>query len=152
MRTRGPQQAVAAERVIAAPAQRLFDIVADPAMHSVIDGSGTVRALRKGSPRRLSQGARFGIAMRIGLPYPITNKVVEFEEGRLLAWEHLGRARWRYRFDPVDGGTRVTESWDVSPSPRWLAAALGLLGFPARNQTGIERTLERLEAEATKPS
>ena len=127
-------------------------MVADPAMHSVIDGSGTVKALRKGSPRRLSQGARFGIAMRLGVPYPITNKVVEFEEGRLLAWEHLGRARWRYRFDPVADGTRVTESWDVSPSPRWLVAAYRLLGFPARNRAGIERTLGLLEAEATKPT
>ncbi len=153
MRTHAPQQEeVSVERVIAAPAQRLFDVVADPAMHAVIDGSGTVKALRSGSPRRLSQGARFGIAMRIGVPYPITNKVVEFEEGRLLAWEHLGRARWRYRFEPIDGGTRVTESWDLSPSPRLLALALRLLRFPARNRTGMERTLERLEAEATKPS
>jgi len=142
---------VSVERIIAAPAQRLFDVVADPAMHAVIDGSGTVKALRKGSPRRLSQGATFGIAMRLGVPYPITNRVVEFEEGRLLAWEHIGRARWRYRFEPVEGGTRVTESWDATPSPRVLAIAYGLLGFPARNRAGIERTLERLDAEATKP-
>ena len=85
--------------------------------------------------------------MRIGPPYRITNTVVEFEEGRLLAWDHLGRARWRYRFEPVDGGgTRVVESWDYSPAPRWLALALGLLGFPRRNRRGMERTLERLEA------
>ncbi len=134
------------ERVIPAPAQRLFDVVADPALHAVIDGSGTVRALREGSPRRLSPGAKFGIAMRLGVPYPITNTVVGFEEGRVLAWEHLGRARWRYRFDPVDGGTRVTECWDPSPSPPLLAVVYRLLRFPARNRAGIERTLERLEA------
>ncbi|HVF15041.1 MAG TPA: SRPBCC family protein [Acidimicrobiales bacterium] len=144
-RARG-SKVVSVERVIPAPAQRLFDVVADPAMHSVIDGSGTVKALRKGSPERLSLGARFGIAMRIGVPYPITNTVVEFEEGRQLAWEHIGRARWRYCFEPVDAGTRVTESWDFSPSPRWLALGYRLLRFPSRNRPGMERTLEQLES------
>lgn len=142
---------VTVERVIAAPAQKLFDVIADPAMHSVIDGSGTVKALGEDSPRRLSPGAKFGVAMRIGLPYRITNEVVEFEEGRLLAWRHMGGARWRYRFEPVDGGTRVTESWDYSPSPTWVAIGLRLLRFPTRNRPGMERTLERLEAEVTKP-
>jgi len=141
---------VSVERVIAAPAQRLFDVVADPAMHSVIDGSGTVKALTGESPRRLAPGTTFGVAMHLGVPYRITNRVVEFEEGRLLAWQHMGRARWRYRFEPVEGGTRVTESWDYSPSPKWVAVVLRLLRFPTRNRPGMERTLERLEAEVTR--
>ena len=144
--TTGDARVVSVERFIPAPTQRLFDVVADPALHPVIDGSGTVNALRPGSPRRLSDGAEFGVAMRIAVPYRITNKVVEFEEGRLLAWQHMGRARWRYRFDPVDGGTRVTESWDYSPSPAWIALVYRLLRFPSRNRPGMERTLERLEA------
>ena len=41
---------VSESRVIDAPAQQLFDIVADPAMHARIDGSGSVRALRSGGP------------------------------------------------------------------------------------------------------
>ncbi len=149
MKLRRRHRVVSVERVIPAPAQRLFDVVADPAMHSVIDGSGTVKAVREGSPRRLSLGARFAVAMRIGLPYRITNEVVEFEEGRLLAWRHFGGARWRYRFEPVDGGTRVTESWDYSPSPTWMAVGLHLLRFPSRNRPGMQRTLERLEAEVS---
>ncbi|HEY2984278.1 MAG TPA: hypothetical protein VGJ38_09015 [Jatrophihabitantaceae bacterium] len=36
-------------RMITADPQTLFDIVADPAMHPVIDGSGTVRAARPGT-------------------------------------------------------------------------------------------------------
>jgi uncharacterized protein YndB with AHSA1/START domain len=147
----GQPRAVTVERVIAAPAQRLFDVVADPALHSVIDGSGTVKGPRDGSPVRLSPGASFGMAMRLGTAYRITNTVVEFEEGRLLAWDHMGRARWRYRFEPLDDGrsTRVIESWDYSTAPRWLALALGLLGFRGRNRRGMERTLERLEAQVT---
>ncbi len=150
MRDDHPRQ-ITVERVIPAPAQRLFDVVADPAMHAVIDGSGTVKAVLEGAPARLAPGARFGMAMRIGTRYRITNRVVEFDEGRLLAWDHMGRVRWRYRFEPVDDGraTRVVESWDYSPAPRWLALALGLLGFRGRNRRGMQRTLERLEAEAT---
>ena len=34
---------VSASRLIGAPAQQLFDLVADPTMHPVIDGSGSVR-------------------------------------------------------------------------------------------------------------
>jgi uncharacterized protein YndB with AHSA1/START domain len=140
---------VSVERVIPAPAQRLFDVVADPAMHPVIDGSGTVKDVRRGSAPRLAPGERFQVAMHLGLPYRITNTVVEFEEGRRLAWDHMGRARWRYEFEPADGGTRVTESWDLSPSPWWLAVALRALGFSRRNRRGMQRTLERLEAQVT---
>ena len=126
------------ERTIPAPAHRLFDLVADPAMHPVIDGSGTVKAVADGAPDRLAPGARFGMAMRIGRPYRITNTVVEFEEGRLLAWDHLGRARWRYRFEPVDGGraTRVVETWDYSTAPRWLAPGPRAAGLPRPQPAG----------------
>ena len=147
----GQGRAVTVERTIPAPAHRLFDVVADPAMHPVIDGSGTVKAVGDGAPNRLAPGVRFGMAMRLGTPYRIMNTVVEFEEGRLLAWDHMGRARWRYRFEPLDGGraTRVVESWDYSPAPRWLALGLGVLGFRGRNRRGMERTLERLEVQVT---
>lgn len=149
-RAKGRQ--ITVERVIAAPAQALFDVVADPAMHPVIDGSGTVKAVRAGGPARLAPGARFGMAMRLGTRYRITNTVVEFEEGRLLAWDHLGRARWRYRFEPIDGGrrTRVSESWDWSRAPWWLARGLAVLGFRRRNRRSMAATLERLEAAVVK--
>ena len=38
-------------RHIDAPPQVLFDLVADPTMHPVIDGSGTVRGSRAGRAR-----------------------------------------------------------------------------------------------------
>ncbi|MBN9619927.1 MAG: SRPBCC family protein, partial [Actinobacteria bacterium] len=100
---------VTESRVIAAEPQRLFDIVADPAMHPVIDGSGSVRALRSGGPERLALGSTFGMDMKLGAAYKITNTVVEFEEGRRIAWRHFNGHIWRYVFEPVDGGTRVTE-------------------------------------------
>ena len=138
---------VSESRVIAADPQRLFDIVADPAMHPVIDGSGSVRESREGNTDRLSLGAKFGMDMKLGAPYKITNKVVEFDDGRTIAWRHFNGHVWRYIFEPVDGGTRVTEQWDARPAKNKLG--LVLMGFPARNRRGIRATLERLEEYAT---
>lgn len=134
---------VTVERLIAAPAQTIFDVLADPAQHPLIDGSGPVRSARGGRPRRLSPGARFGMSMRIGLPYPVRNTVVDFVEGERIAWTHLGRHRWIYELEPVEGGTMVKETFDYSQSltPRLYER----LDIPERNRRGMEPTLERLE-------
>ena len=137
---------VSALRVIAAEPQDLFDLIADPSMHAVIDGSDSVRGTRGGS-RKLGMGDRFTTNMRIGVPYLISNKVVEYDEGRRIAWAHLGRWRWRWEFAPVDGGTEVTETFDWSSSP--AKAYVTFAGWPARNRANIERTLERLDAYVT---
>ncbi len=128
--------------VVPAPPSQVFDLLADPRRHAEIDGSGTVKGQVKG-PARLSQGAKFGMRMRLGLPYVITSEVVEFEQDRRIAWRHVGHHVWRYELEPVDGGTRVTETFDWAPAraPR----ALELLKVPARNLRGIEGTLERLQ-------
>ena len=45
--------------------------------------------------------------MKMGAPYKIKNKVVEFEQDRLIAWRHIGLHRWRYELTPTAaGGTR----------------------------------------------
>lgn len=134
---------VTESRVIAAEPQRLFDIVADPAMHPVIDGSGSVREAREGNPPRLSAGAKFGMDMKLGAPYKITNKVVEFDEGHTIAWRHFNGHVWRYTFEPVEGGTKVTEQWDARPAKNRIG--LVLLGFPQRNRRGMRATLKRLD-------
>ena len=126
-----------------APAGRIFDLLADPANHPLIDGSGSVRASRSRGPRRLELGSRFGMDMRLGLPYRIRNTVVEYEPGRLIAWRHFNGHRWRWQLtDLGDGRTEVTETfdWSTALSPK----SIELLGFPARNRRGIEATLRRL--------
>ena len=126
--------------VPARPAQ-VFDLLADPRRHAEIDGSGTVRAALRG-PERLRLGARFGMRMRLGLPYVVRNEVVELVPDRRIAWRHLGHHVWRYELEPHEGGTRVTETfdWSTSRSPRALEA----LGIPARNARSIDATLSRL--------
>ena len=128
--------------VVPAPPSPVFDLLADPRRHAEIDGSGTVKGQVEG-PERLSLGARFGMRMHLVVPYRITSEVVELEPDRRIAWRHLGHHVWRYELEPVDGGTRVTETFDWAPARApW---ALELLRIPARNARGIETTLERLQ-------
>jgi uncharacterized protein YndB with AHSA1/START domain len=133
---------VSVERYISVPPDLIFDILARPSMHTAFDGSGTVRAHAKG-PARLSLGSRFGMRMRIALPYRITNTVVEFEEGSVIAWRHFGGHIWRYELRSHDGGTLVTESfdWSQARSPAAIEAA----GYPERNRRSMEATLARLD-------
>ena len=129
--------------MIPAERQHVFDVLADPAMHPVIDGSGTVRETGDRSPERLEYGAQFGMGMKMGAPYRITNTVVEFDEGRQLAWRHYHGHRWRYELEDVEGGTKVTETFDWSGArTKWT---LEVAGFPKKNLEAMERTLERLE-------
>jgi hypothetical protein len=134
---------VSETRIIAADPQRLFDVVADPAMHPVIDGSGSVQATRPGGPSRLSLGSKFAMDMKLGASYKILNTVVEFDEPTVIAWRHFNGHIWRYRFEPVEGGTLVTEQWDARHVGNRLL--LRLSGFPARNRKGIIATLQRLD-------
>jgi uncharacterized protein YndB with AHSA1/START domain len=55
------------ERVIAAPPEKIFDLLADPRRHRDIDGSGTVHEA-KNAPERLALGSTFGMSMRVGIP------------------------------------------------------------------------------------
>jgi uncharacterized protein YndB with AHSA1/START domain len=140
---------VSVERVIAAPPEKIFDVLADPSQHPVIDGSGTVKHTRGEEPARLSLGAKFGMSMRNGIPYVITNTVVEFEDNRLIAWRHFGGHRWRYELEPVGEGTRVRETYDWStailPTRLYIAAS----GWPKRADAAMTETLERLDAHVT---
>jgi uncharacterized protein YndB with AHSA1/START domain len=143
--TRGDRQ-VSVSRTIAAEPAVVFDVLVDPTKHPVIDGSGTVRQPR-GNPERLELGSRFTMGMRMGLPYVIRNTVVEFEPERLIAWRHWGGHRWRYRLEPVEGGTRVTETFDWSTAG--LPKGIELLGYPDKHPPAMRRTLARLDALVT---
>ncbi|GAA4421966.1 SRPBCC family protein [Actinokineospora soli] len=135
---------VSATRVINAPAATIFDLLADPAKHPLIDGSGTVRAALGTPGRRLGLGDRFGMDMKAGLPYKIRNTVVEFEENALIAWRHFYGHRWRWRLkDLGDGRTEVTETFDWSTA--WSGFLLEIAKFPAMNLKAIRATLERLD-------
>jgi hypothetical protein len=129
---------------IDAPANRIFDVIAQPAMHCVVDGSGTVRG-RLNGPDRLFLGAKFGMRMRIGLPYVIRNEVIEFEEDRRIAWRHVNRHVWRYEFTPLDEHrTRVTETFDGTTSR--FPAGLQVMKAYQANELAMAKTLVNLKA------
>ena len=62
--------------------------------------------------------------MRLGVPYSTVSEVVEYEPDRRIAWQtystikwlaRFGGGRiWRYELEPVDGGTLVRETWDIT--------------------------------------
>jgi Polyketide cyclase / dehydrase and lipid transport len=158
---------VSVTKLINADRQQLFDVLADPSQHPLIDGSGSVKAMRPGGPSRLSLGATFSMDMRLSTDYRIRNTVVEFEEPALIGWRHFNRHVWRYRLSEAPGGTEitgahggteitgapggtmVTEEWDARGARNRLG--LLLLRFPQRNRAGMIATLDRLAELVASP-
>ncbi len=123
-----PNDVVTVERVIAAPPEVIFALLVDPNRHSDFDGSGTVRD-SKGHATLLELGTTFGMSMHRSISYSTVNTVVECEENRRFAWQTRGAARivahvggqiWRYELEPVDGGTLVRESWDLTQATAYI--------------------------------
>jgi uncharacterized protein YndB with AHSA1/START domain len=136
---------VTGTRIIPAAPEEIFALLADPAMHPRLDGSGSVLTALPRGPRELVLGSRFAMSMKLGTRYTITNTVVEYEAGRLIAWRHFFGHRWRWQLAPERGGsTLVTETFD------WTTARIPLLisvsRFPRRNKQAINATLDRLAA------
>ena len=148
---------VSGERTIPAEPSAIFDLVADAARHHEIDGSGLVRDVKVGAPQKLGMGSTFGMSMKMGIGYSTVNTVIEFEEDRRIAWQtgfrgfvggFVGGRIWRYELEPVEGGTLVRESWDISRDHQRLL----LRRSPVAKQSAesIRKTLEKIEAIVTK--
>ena len=133
-----------------APPDVVFTILAAPRQHGRNDGSGSVGSNISGPDRLSRKGDRFIVRMKLfGVPYVIQNRVVEFEPDRLIAWRHFTANRWRYELAPTaDGGTTVTETFDMSRANRVTDALVRRAKFPERNRQGIIATLERLKKAA----
>ena len=141
----GSDLVTSAQIEINAPAQQIFDLIADPRCHQLFDGSGTVQGNISG-PVRLYLGAKFGMAMKIRLPYRITNTVVAFEEGRKISWCHLMKWTWSYQLDEIaNGKTVVTETFDAREIPFYAKRWLKLTGAMAHNPKWIAKSLVRLK-------
>lgn len=141
---------VTVERTIPAPPEAIFELLADPSRHPEIDGSGSVREV-KGPSRRLTLGSSFGMSMKLGMPYGTENTVVEFEEPKLIAWQTRGTGIvrlfggrvWRYELEPVEGGTLVRESWDITHESKLTKPVVRLAA--ATTAKNMSSTLERIE-------
>ncbi len=147
---------ISGRRLIPSEPEPIFDLLADPAGHAAIDGGDTVRSARSGG-RRLGPGDRFGMDMKLGIAYSTLNTVVEFEENRRIAWQTtasgmlgsvIGGRIWRYELEPVDGGTLVTETWDLSQE-KPLSKPLVKVAMSSSTEKNIQSTLERIEELVT---
>ncbi len=146
--------------VVEAPAERIYELVADlprmgdwsPECQQVewLDGStgstegATFIGHNKGGPGGLMKWSRRG-------------RVLAADPGREFAFvtEEGGResTEWRYRLEPVEGATRVTESYTV----RWIPTWARIVDVPTNRarelREGMRYTLERLkDAAETAPS
>lgn len=149
------QNVVTVQRHIASPPEPIFDLLADPSQHTEIDGSGTVSRSRGGG-RRLAEGDTFGMDMKWGISYSTRNVVIEFVENRRIAWQTLAPApldrfftgrTWSYDLEPAEGGTMVSETWDIRTEA--MPGRLFVRRLGPTTAANMARTLARIERIVT---
>jgi uncharacterized protein YndB with AHSA1/START domain len=141
--------------VIEAPAERIYSLVADlprmgewsPECQRVewLEGSsGPAEGARflghnKGGPGGLAKWSRRG-------------RVVTADPGRefVFATEEGGQegVEWRYRLEPVEGGTRVTESYMIHRIPVWARIVDVPTNRAGELRRHMQHTLEQLKRAA----
>ena len=135
---------VSATIVIGAPADLVFGVLADPASHAAIDGTGRVRAPVDSEPLTAA-GQIFRVAMyhekHPDGDYRMANRVQVFDPPNAISWEPLhytddGSLRsggwvWRYDLTPTGGATTsVTLTYDWSAVPDSIREYLSFPPFP----------------------
>src|SRR5215469_292562 len=120
-----------ASREIAADAGTIFELIADPAQQPRWDGNDNLATAAAGQRVRRTGDV---FMMQITTGAVRENHVVEFDEGRLIAWmpAEVGRKRpghlWRWELEPLGASrTRVTHTYDWTrltdekriPRARW---------------------------------
>lgn len=154
---------VSVSRTIAASASAIFAVLARPASHPDIDGSGMLLE----SADDVIGGAGDVFTMRMHNDemgdYVIANHVVEYEPDRRIGWEPVLAAasrpedqgeigarsehRWSFELTPLGpDATLVRETYDCSRAPAWLRKAVK---DGARWIGPMTSTLEKLDALAT---
>jgi hypothetical protein len=135
----GLDRVVTTSRVVAADHDVIFEWIADPSRQPRWDGNDNLAEAAAG--QRIHQvGDTFTMLLTHGATR--VNHVVEFVEGRRIAWRpsepgqeppgHL----WRWELDPRgDDGTLVTHTYDWS-----------LLTDPNRLEKARQTTADRLQA------
>jgi uncharacterized protein YndB with AHSA1/START domain len=143
---------VSASREIAAGPERIFELIADPAQQPGWDGNDNLAEAPGGQRVR---GAGEVFTMTLTHDGAIReNHVVEFEEGRRIAWRPAEAGKrppghlWRWELAPVGPSrTRVTCTYDwtqLNDQKRFRAAR-------ATTADRLRASLDRLAALAEAP-
>jgi uncharacterized protein YndB with AHSA1/START domain len=140
---------VRASREIAAEAGRIFELIADPAQQPCWDGNGNL-AEAAGGQRVRNVGDVFSMTLTEDGAVR-ENHVVEFEEGRCIAWRPAEPGQdppghlWRWELEPIASSrTRVTHTYDwtqLRDEKRFRRAR-------ATTEDNLEASLVRLSAAA----
>jgi hypothetical protein len=135
-------------RQIAAPADKIFELLRSPAGHVAIDSSGMLQSFT-GEPAK-AVGDEFVIHMdreslndfpELGR-YDVTVLITTYDQDREIAWTPTGRLNlnhvYGYRLEPNDGGTLVTQYYDWSTiEQNWREMGI----FPVISETALRATL-----------
>lgn len=135
---------VSATTVINAPPEAIFAVLADPAKHAAIDGTGWVRETPASKPLTAA-GQIFRMPMyHAGHPdgnYETANQVQVFDPPSTISWEtgyeadygtlRFGGWYWRYDLTPArPANTTVTLSYDWSAASESTRELIGFPPFP----------------------
>jgi len=141
---------VSASRDIAAPPERIFELIADPSLQPGWDGNDNLAAAADGQRVRRA-GDVFTMTLTTGSARE--NHVVEFEEGRRIAWRpsEVGRAQpghlWRWELTPLgDASTRVTHTYDWTLLTDAKRLERARRTTPDRLRASIDRLAARAES------
>jgi uncharacterized protein YndB with AHSA1/START domain len=139
---------VSASREIAAGSDRIFELIADPAQQPRWDGNDNLAEAAEGQRVR-SLGAMFVMTTTAGKVRE--NHVVEFDEGRLIAWRPAEPGQqppghlWRWELEPLEASrTRVTHTYDWTE----LADEKRLPRARATTSEKLQASVDRLAALA----
>ena len=128
------QEKVSATLTVAVPAARVFEVLADPATHAAIDGTGWVQESVDRAPLT-KVGQIFRMEMyHSGHPdgdYRVVNKIQVLEPPRAIGWLtgqekgdgelEFGGWLWRYDLAPLGPSeTEVTLTYDWSAVPQYI--------------------------------
>ena len=141
---------VSASREIRAGADQIFELIADPAQQPRWDGNDNLSEAADGQ-RVTKVGDVFTMTTTNG--HVRENHVVEFDEGRRIAWkpaepggQPIGHL-WRWELDPVDGGsTRVTHTYDWTQLTDEKRFARARATTAERLQASVDRLADLTEA------
>ncbi|MGC5167344.1 SRPBCC family protein [Luteimicrobium sp. DT211] len=144
---------VTASRTVTAPADAIFELIADPAQQPRWDGNDNLAAAEPGQRVR-RVGDVFTMAITSGATRE--NHVVELEEGRRIAWmpaepggEPIGHV-WRWELEPDGPGrTRVTHTYDWTRLTDAKRLVRARATTSARLQASVDRLAALAEAEGS---
>lgn len=145
---------ISAERVLGAPVQRVWTVVADPTLHRHFDAAGMVGGCATAVPRAVGDVFTMEMTYASGgcvEHYQSDNHLTRYEPGRAIAWATATRGgvplgwTWCYELaeepgDPNRTRVRLTYDWTDTPEEN-----VHRFGVPLTDERGLAQSLELLD-------